>query len=404
MLLASLRNSAQGISALIAAFFVESRIRTSITILAGTAISGIGAIINAGGIYSSTYALMIIGHMMIGSCLEVLNVSQYIITIKVYNDFFLNTIISLQFAIIRIGGFVAYQVVNKLYRAVDTRYYGAKKLGITNFIIDSSISNEIVFATLLALIYERYRSRDRQEEPIDARRPLSVHLQQKKRDKKQHIFAVLSDIVNDLSKLSKEQVLIIISASIYKPVIESIMLQVIEMNMRKYERTWISAMRLSSYFELIHGVSGPFVGLALDYFQSNFLFMCIGLLISLIGISLMSFTFISVVGMVLVSIGYSIYVSSYWIVIAHSKTTNHSFNISFGLFCLSIGRTIITAVSGYILEHYGYFYIFIIYLGLLMVLSLPMNSFAFFKIRYSPLATFNYRGDEGEERLLSVKK
>lgn len=121
------------ISSVTAAICIGRRIGPSSALVLATSTAFLGILLAASGIYLNQYAIIVAGRGLLGLSYEWMNVAQFVITWKMYADFYVNTITSLQSVLLKAGGGVAFLTANKIYDAMfeDFDLVGARQLGST---------------------------------------------------------------------------------------------------------------------------------------------------------------------------------------------------------------------------------------------------------------------------------
>ncbi|CAH0392633.1 unnamed protein product [Bemisia tabaci] len=321
----------------------------------------VGQLIFASGAFNNSLWIMIAGRFIFGIGGESLAVAQNNYAVLWFKGKELNLVFGFQMSFARVGSFVNFQVVEPLYHYVNKYYKGYECLGIVLFIASGTCLLSLISSAILAWMDKR-----------------AHHVNSANNQQQAEEVVRLTDI-KDFPKSFWMVTFVIVTY--YVAIFPFVALGKVFFE-RKFDLEPSQANFVNSIVYLIAGFLSPFIGLALDKTGCNVMWAFFSILGTIIGHSLLAFTFLNpYYGMVCMAVGYTTVSSTLWPIIG-LIIPEYQLGTAYGIAqsVQNLGLALIAMLAGLIVDMGGYlmlecFFLFCLGLALMMIIFIWIHDY-----------------------------
>lgn len=320
----------------------------------------LGQIIFASGALYDAFWLMLVGRFIFGIGAESLAVAQNNYAVLWFKGKELNMVFGLQLSFARVGSTVNFMVMGHIYDWVNKTYSGYECTGIVLFIATLTCVMSLICSLILSVLDKRAERILRRNETTD--------------DK----VVRMRDIKDFPAQF---WLVTVICVAYYVAIFPFIALgKVFFIN--KFDFTPDQANKVNSIVYLISGVVSPIFGLLIDLIGRNLFWIFLSINITVGAHMLLAFTELNpYIAMVTLGIAYSVLASALWPLIA-LLIPEYQLGTAYGI-CQSVqnlGLAVISIVAGIIVDHGGYYWLELFFMGSLYVSLLATFAIMLFDI------------------------
>jgi MFS family permease len=307
----------------------------------------LGQVVFASGVLFNTFWITIMGRFIFGIGAESLAVAQNNYAVLWFKGKELNMVFGLQLSFARIGSTVNFWVMESIYAWVNQEYKGYQGLGIVLFVATSTCIFSMLCALILGWMDKRAETILRRHESTSGE------------------VVRFTDVVQ--FKLTF-WLITVICVAYYVAIFPFIGLGK-DFFTSRFHMTNQQANNVNSIVYLLSGIASPLLGFLIDMVGKNVLWITVAISTTIGCHCLLAFTMVNpYVGMVLMGVAYSCLASSLWPLVS-LIIPEHQLGTAYGV-CQSVqnlGLAVFNIVAGTIVEHYGYTWVEVFFIGSLSV-------------------------------------
>lgn len=300
----------------------------SLFILAGQLIFGLGGVLNS-------FVVMAIGRFVFGIGGESLAVSQNTYSVSWFKGKELNMVFGLQLSFARVGSTVSFDVMSYVYKFFAKFYHDYTCLGVTLFAAAATCVLSQICAFVLAI--------------FDFRASKKLNREAGK----------TGDVIRlrDIRYFSPSfWLLTVVCVAYYVAIFPFVGLGTVFFQ-RKYGFKLEDANRVDSIIYLIAAIASPILGIMVDFFGHNLLWVLVASIVTLGSHMLLSFSYLHpMFGMVLMGLSYSLLACGLWPMVS-LVIPEYQLGTAYGIMqsVQNLGLAVITMSAGAIVDSKGYF-------------------------------------------------
>ncbi|MEN2498064.1 MAG: Major facilitator superfamily domain-containing protein 1 [Marteilia pararefringens] len=314
----------------------------------------LGQIIFTISISYNSYYTALLGRFILGLGTDSLATIQNAYTIHFFDSKNLNFLFGIHLTFLRLGSVLALNIQEPLYVHFGKVFdlHGYKLLGFTINI--SSIF--VIFTTICSIVLFSLHKKhaDRQNYKLSAN---DYSKTQKISSKKLCSESLIQEVISNLMSIDyKIWHLVLVLIFFYNGISPFSALGVYFLK-KKYNKTGSQAGSIISSVDLTSAISAPFIGIVTDRYKNNVFIAQSGILLCILGMSLLNFTYIQpLFCIIIIGLGFSSISSSLWpfinIQVPKRKLGIVNGTIS-SIQALVLGSIVL--ISGHVVETKGYF-------------------------------------------------
>ncbi|XP_018568613.1 major facilitator superfamily domain-containing protein 1 isoform X2 [Anoplophora glabripennis] len=298
------------------------------------AITLIGQIVFALGVYCNQFWLMLCGRFIFGIGGESLAVAQNNYAVLWFKGKELNMVFGLQLSFARVGSTANFLVMESIYNWVHQSYTGPQGLGIVFFIATSTCVLSMFCALILGVLDKRAERILRRNEEVSG------------------------DVVRltDVKDFKATFWLVTVICVTYYVAIFPFIFLAQGFFTEKFKMTQQAANNISGIVYLISGIASPLLGLFIDKTGKNLSWIVVAVIFTIGSHVLLAFTMVNpYVAMVMMGLAYSTLASSLWPLVS-LIIPEYQLGTAYGV-CQAIqnlGLAVVSIVTGIIVHQLGY--------------------------------------------------
>uniref|UniRef100_A0A1B6D2G0 Lysosomal dipeptide transporter MFSD1 n=2 Tax=Clastoptera arizonana TaxID=38151 RepID=A0A1B6D2G0_9HEMI len=292
----------------------------------------LGQIIFAYGAYTNSFLITILGRFIFGIGGESLAVAQNNYAVVWFMGKELNTVFGLQLSFARVGSTVNIVVMEPLYDWVANYFSGYQCLGVSLFIATSTCIMSLFCAIFLGMLHNKPKETLTVEKNNETVRITDV------KD-----FNITFWLIT------------VICIAYYVAIFPLIALGKVFFE-RKFGLDSVHAGYANSLLYLTSAVLSPISGFIIDKCGRNVCWVFISILVTIIGHSMLAFTFINpFISMSIIGISYSMLAAALWPLVAYI-IPHYQLGTAYGVAqaVQNLGLAVITMYAGMIVDNGGY--------------------------------------------------